>query len=204
MTELPSPALCSPAVARNRDPIRAVLERVLPAAGTVLEIASGSGEHAVYFAAAFPHLRWQPSDRDPAALASIVAHATPARLENLAPPLELDAASPHWPVTGIAAVVAINLVHISPWRATEGLFAGAARVLEPDGIVYLYGPYSENGIHSASSNAVFDESLRARNPEWGVRDVSAVTDLARTHGFVRGERVAMPANNLSLVFRREG
>ncbi len=198
----PSSAQCSPAVARNRDPILSVLRRVLPDKGTVLEIASGSGEHAVYFAAAFPDLMWQPTDRDPDARASIMAHAASAGLPNLAPALDLDAASSLWPVDHADAVVAINLIHIAPWRATEGLFAGAARVLGPGGVLYLYGPYADNGVHMASSNAVFDESLRARNPEWGVRDVSAVVDLAQTHGLGLAERVPMPANNLSLVFRR--
>jgi SAM-dependent methyltransferase len=196
-------ALTSPSVARNRDPILAVLRRVLPERGTVLELASGSGEHAVYFAAALPTLIWQPSDPDPEALRSIAAHRTATGLPNVAPPLELDAASPSWPVSRADAVVAINMVHIAPWRATQGLMAGAGRVLAPGKVLYLYGPYKENGSHTAPSNAAFDESLRARNPEWGVRDVSALDDLARAHGLVLMERVPMPANNLSLIFRRE-
>jgi len=189
-------------VARNRDPILAVLRRVLPPRGTVLEIASGSGEHAVHFAAALPELTWQPTDRDPAALRSIAAYRDAAALPNLAPPVALDAASPAWPIAQADAVVAINMVHISPWRATQGLMAGAARVLAPAGVLYLYGPYKENGAHTAPSNAEFDASLRARDPEWGVRDVREVEDLARAHGLVLAKRVAMPANNLSLVFRR--
>jgi SAM-dependent methyltransferase len=202
VTSFAADALTAPAVARNRDPILDVLRRVLPARGTVVEVASGSGEHAVYFAAALPDLIWQPTDRDPAALRSIVAHRAAAGLPNLAPPLELDAASSGWPVDSADAIVAINMVHISPWRATEGLIAGAARVLAPSGVLYLYGPYKENGVHTAPSNAAFDASLRARDPEWGVRDVAEVADLADARGLALAERVAMPANNLSLVFRR--
>jgi SAM-dependent methyltransferase len=197
-----SDALMSPSFLRNRDPILAVLTRVLPDRGTVLEIASGSGEHAIAFAAALPSLIWQPTDLDPAALRSIAAHRAAARLPNVRPPLQLDASSPSWPVVDADAVVAINLVHIAPWRAAEGLMAGAGRVLGPGGVLYLYGPYKENGIHTALSNAVFDESLRARNPEWGVRDVADLTELARAHGLSFAEWVSMAANNLSLIFRR--
>jgi SAM-dependent methyltransferase len=198
----PGDALVAPAVVRNREPILAVLQRVLPERGTVLEIASGSGEHAVFFAGALPGLTWQPTDRDPAALRSIAAHRAAAGLPNLLPPIELDAATPSWPVAAVDAIVAINIVHIAPWEATEGLIAGAARVLAPEGVLYLYGPYRENGVHTAPSNAVFDESLRARNPAWGVRDVGEVAALARLQGLDLVERVPMPANNLSLVFRR--
>jgi SAM-dependent methyltransferase len=194
-------ALTAPAVARNRDPILAVLRRVLPASGTVLEIASGSGEHAVYFAEGLPALTWQPTDRDADALRSIAAYRTAARLPNLLAPLELDASSPHWPVARADAVVSINMIHISPWTAAEGLMAGAGRVLAPGGVLYLYGPFKENGRHTAPSNAAFDADLRARDPQWGVRDVAEVSDLAARHGLVFVERVAMPANNLSLVFR---
>jgi SAM-dependent methyltransferase len=197
-------ALTSPSVARNRDPILAVLRRILPEHGTVLELASGSGEHAVYFAAALPTVTWQPSDPDPEARRSIAVYRTATGLANVAPPLELDAASSSWPVSHADAVVAINMVHIAPWRATHGLMAGAGRVLAPGGVLYLYGPYKENGSHTAPSNAAFDESLRARNREWGVRDVADLDDLARAHGLVLRERVAMPANNLSLIFQREG
>jgi SAM-dependent methyltransferase len=197
-----SDALMSPSFLSNRDPILAVLTRVLPEHGTVLEIASGSGEHAIYFAAALPSLIWQPTDLDQLALRSIAAHRAAARLPNVRPPLQLDASSPSWPVVDADAVVAINLVHIAPWQAAEGLMAGAGRVLGPGGVLYLYGPYKENGIHTALSNAVFDESLRARNPEWGVRDVVDLTELARAHGLTLAEQVSMPANNLSLIFHR--
>jgi SAM-dependent methyltransferase len=196
-----SKALHSPAAIRNRDPILAVLRRVLPPSGTVLEVASGSGEHVLHFAAAFPQLTWQPSDCNPEALASIQAHAEPARLANVAPPLQLDASAASWPISHADAVLAINLVHISPWRTTEGLLAGAARILPEGGVLYLYGPYRESGAPMAPSNVAFDESLRLRNPEWGVRTVSDVADLAKSNGFDFVERVAMPANNLSLIFR---
>ena len=194
-------ALTSPSVARNREPILAVLRRVLPVRGIVLEIASGTGEHAIHFAAALPELIWQPTDRDPEARRSIAARRAAAVLPNLLPPLELDAAAPSWPVERADAIVAINMIHIAPWSAAEGLMAGAARLLAPGGILYLYGPYQENGRHTAPSNAAFDASLRARDPEWGVRDVGAVAELAARHGLALAERVAMPANNLSLVFR---
>ncbi|WP_445501719.1 DUF938 domain-containing protein [Microvirga sp. G4-2] len=196
-------ALASPSVARNRDPILAVLHRVLPPAGTVLEIASGTGEHAVYFAAALPHLTWQPSDQDEQALRSIATHRSISGLSNLLAPLALDAAAPDWPVEQADAVVAINMVHISPWRTTQGLMAGAERVLPRGGVLYLYGAYRENGTHTAPSNEAFDADLRRRNPEWGIRDLEAVAELAGSHGLTLVERIPMPANNLSLVFRRQ-
>ena len=193
--------LTSPSVMRNRDPILDVLRRSLPKAGTVLEIASGTGEHAVYFASALPHLMWQPTDRDEQALKSITAYQVTSRLPNLLAPLTLDAASPKWPVEQVDAVVAINMVHISPWQATQGLMAGASRVLSPGGVLYLYGPYKEKGVHTAQSNKAFDQDLRRRNPEWGVRDLEEVSGLARAHGLELVERIPMPGNNLSLVFR---
>lgn len=195
-------ALLSPAVARNRDPILAVLRRHLPAQGTVLEIASGTGEHAAYFAPQFPHLVWQPTDVDPAALASIEAHRAAADAPNLCAPIALDVTAPAWPVTHADAVISINMIHISPWAAAQGLMAGTARLLAPGGALYLYGPFKENGAHTAPSNAAFDASLRARDPRWGVRDLGDVRALADSYGFDLVERVAMPANNLSVVFRR--
>jgi SAM-dependent methyltransferase len=194
-------SLTAPAAARNRDPILAVLRRVLPARGTVLEIASGTGEHAVYFAAALPHLAWQPTDVDAEALVSISAHRRSAELPNLLPALALDAAAPVWPVARAEAVVAINLIHIAPWRITKGLMAGTARVLAPGGVLYLYGPFKQDGRHAAPSNAAFDANLRACDPQWGVRDLREVAGLARRHGLDMVERVAMPANNLSVIFR---
>jgi SAM-dependent methyltransferase len=201
MRSLSGDALTSPSVARNREPILTVLRRVLPARGTVLEIASGTGEHAVHLAAGLPGLKWQPTDRDADALRSIAAHRAAAGLPNLLPPLELDAAAPSWPVERADAIVSINMIHIAPWRAAEGLMAGAGRLLARGGILYLYGPFKEEGRHTAPSNAAFDASLRARDPEWGVRDVGEVAELAARHGLALAERVAMPANNLSLVFR---
>jgi len=195
-------ALLSPAVARNRDPILAVLRRYLPAQGTVLEIAAGTGEHAEYFAPHFPHLAWQPTDVDPDALASIEAHRVAANAPNLRAPIELDVTAPVWPATRADAILSINMIHISPWAAAQGLMAGAARILPEGGVLYLYGPFKENGEHTAPSNAAFDESLRSRDPAWGVRDTGDVRALADEHGFDFVERVAMPANNLSLVFRR--
>jgi len=203
MTSPPPPgALTAPAVARNRQPILAVLRRVLPARGLVLEIASGSGEHAVYFAAALPHLTWQPTDPDPEARDSIAAYRAAAQLPNLLPPLALDAASPNWPVAQSDMIVSINMIHIAPWAAAEGLMAGAERLLPAGGMLFLYGPFREHGQHTAPSNAAFDESLRTRNREWGVRDLDEVAALASQHGLALEERVAMPANNLSVVFRR--
>jgi SAM-dependent methyltransferase len=199
---LPPGALVAPAVARNREPILAVLRRVLAERGLVLEIASGSGEHAVYFAAALPHLTWQPSDPDPEARESIAAYRAAAQLPNLLPPLALDAASPNWPVAQSDMIVSINMIHIAPWAAAEGLMAGAERLLAAGGVLFLYGPFREHGQHTAPSNAAFDESLRTRNREWGVRDLDEVAALASRHGFALEERVAMPANNLSVVFRR--
>jgi SAM-dependent methyltransferase len=197
------PAQSSPAVARNRDPILAVLRRVLPAPGTVLEIASGTGEHAVYFAAALAHLTWQPTDPDPDARASIAAYREASQLPNLKPVLALDACAPEWPVTRADAIVSINMIHIAPWSAAEGLMAGAGRRLAGGGVLYLYGPFKENGVHTAPSNAAFDASLRTRDPEWGVRDTGEVAALARRNGLALVERVVMPANNLSLVFRHQ-
>jgi cyclopropane fatty-acyl-phospholipid synthase-like methyltransferase len=195
-------ALTAPAVARNREPILAALRDVLPATGTVLEIASGTGEHAVHFAAALPHLTWQPTDPDAQARASIAAHAAQAGLANLLPALALDASAPIWPVTRADAIVSINMIHIAPWRAAQGLMTGAARVLPAGAPLYLYGPFRARGQHTAPSNAAFDEGLKARDPEWGVRDLDEVTVLAREHGFSLQRTVAMPANNLSVVFRR--
>ena len=192
----------APATARNRDAILAVLRDVLPAQGMVLEITSGTGEHAVDFAAALPHLTWQPTDPDAEARRSIAAHAARAGLTNLLPPLALDASSANWPVTGAQAIVSINMIHIAPWRAAQGLMAGAGRLLPAGAPLYLYGPFREHGRHTAPSNAAFDESLKSRDPEWGVRDLDEVAALAKAHGLDLEGRIAMPANNLSLIFRR--
>jgi SAM-dependent methyltransferase len=194
----------APATLRNREPIAAVLARELPASGTVLEIAAGTGEHAAFFAAAFPALAWQPTDPSPEALASIVAYRADYAGTNLAAPLLLDAAEPDsWPVAEAAAIVCINMVHISPWAATLGLFRGAARILgSRGGPLILYGPYTEPGVETARSNLEFDQSLKARNPAWGLRDLAEVDRVAADAGLARTARHAMPANNLMLVYRR--
>jgi hypothetical protein len=198
----PSAALTAPPVARNRDPILAVLRRCLPARGTVLEIASGTGEHAVHFAAALPGLRWQPSDQDADARASIEAHRAVAGLPNLLPAINLDVCQWPWPLAAADAVVCINMIHIAPWAAAQRLMAGAAQLLAAGDVLFLYGPFMEGGRHTAPSNAAFDASLKARDPAWGVRDLGEVRRLADEHGFDFAERVAMPANNLSVIFRR--
>jgi len=192
----------APATQRNREPIAAVLADWLPPRGLVLEIASGSGEHAVHFAASFAALEWQPSDPDPAALASIAAWRTDAGLANLRAPLRLDAASRDWPIDRADAVVAINLVHISAWAATLGLLDGAARLLAPEAPLIVYGPYFEAGIETAESNLAFDESLRATDPAWGLRDVEELASAAAARGLGLCERRAMPANNLMLRLGR--
>lgn len=193
-----------PAAVRNTEHILAVLARVLPArlkdGDVVLEIASGSGYHAAAFAAALPQFTWQPSDPDAEAHRSIAAYAAEASAENLRPPLELHADRWPWPVTSAAAIVCINMIHISPWAATQGLFYGAGRCLPPGGVVVTYGPYSINGDFIAESNLAFDESLKSRNPEWGIRDVKDVAALAAEQGFEHEETIAMPANNHTLVF----
>jgi SAM-dependent methyltransferase len=195
-------ALSSPAAARNREPILAVLRQHLPQPGEVLEVASGGGEHAAWFAAAMPQVTWRPSDRDDASLASIAAWREQAGAANLLEPVRLDAAAEAWPVERADAVVCINMIHIAPWAAAEGLMRGAGRVLPPGGVLYLYGPFRVGGEHTAPSNAAFDESLRARDPAWGVRDLEEVTALAQTSGLAMRTCVPMPANNLSVVFER--
>ncbi len=203
MSDPPAGARSAPSALRNRGPILEALRPWLPASGEVLEIASGSGEHAVFMAEALPNLAWRPTDRDPEALASMAAWREAAASANLLEPLRLDAAEPeHWPVSRADAVVAINMIHISPWESAVGLFSGAARILPGGGIVALYGPFAEGGRHTAPSNAAFDANLKSRDPTWGVRDLDQVTGLATEHGFERVARVEMPANNLTVVFRK--
>jgi SAM-dependent methyltransferase len=191
-----------PHVPRNRDPILDVLRRVLPQRGLVLEIASGSGEHAAYFAQALPSLTWQPSDPDQTALASAAAHRDDMGLPNLLAPLRLDVTAPSWPIERADAIICCNMIHIAPWVACEGLIAGAARVLGEGGILYLYGPYKIGGVHTAPSNQEFDGYLRSQNPTWGIRDLDEVAALAGRHNIKLIETVAMPANNLSVIFSR--
>lgn len=194
--------LSSPAAQRNREPILDVLRMHLPPKGLVVEMASGSGEHVVHFARHLPGLVFQPSDPDAEARASIDAWAEEAGLGNVKPALELDVTRRPWPFVNAAAILCINMVHISPWPATEALVAGAARHLAANGILYLYGPYKRDGAHTAPSNEAFDQSLRARDPAWGVRDLETVMSLATAAGFAEPSIVPMPANNLSLVFHR--
>jgi hypothetical protein len=192
----------APATMRNRDPIAAVLADELPAQGLVLEIASGSGEHAVHFARAFPALTWQPSDPDPVARASTEAWRAEERLTNLLPPIDLNASTSPWPVKRADALLCINMVHISPISAAEGLLGGAERLLPAGAPLILYGPYVEDEVAIAPSNLAFDADLRSRNPDWGLRRVGWLDELALRHGFTRTRRVVMPANNLTLVYRR--
>ena len=191
----------APATLRNRDAILAVLRAALPSTGRVLEVASGSGEHAVHFAAALPALDWQPSDPDPAALASIEAWRAEAGLPNLRAPILLDAAA-DWPIDRADAMVCINMVHISPWAATVGLFTQGARLLPKGAPLFLYGPYFQADVAPAPSNVEFDASLRARDPRWGIRALEDVAALATAQGFALDRVQAMPANNLTLIFRR--
>ncbi|HET9426968.1 MAG TPA: DUF938 domain-containing protein [Allosphingosinicella sp.] len=192
----------SPAAGRNREPIAEVLREILPGRGLILEIASGTGEHAAFFAEAFPKLLWQPTDAEPAALRSIEAWRAESGLFNLLPPISLDVRGAHWPVTEADAILCINMVHISPWPATIGLLRGAGRLLPPGAPLYLYGPYFQKEVKTAPSNLAFDSDLKARNPEWGLRNLDTVVEEAGAHGFELDRVVQMPANNLSVVLRK--
>jgi len=195
--------LFSPATARNRGPILSVMQRVFPAQGRVLEIASGSGEHATFMARAMPGLEWQPSDPGAEARASIADWIAHDGLANVQAPLDIDVRRADWGVRApFDAIVAINMIHYAPWDATSALFAGAARLLRAGGIVFLYGPYKRDGRHTAPSNEAFEAWLEARDPSFGVRDLGEVEAEARRHGFSLREIVEMPANNLSVVFAR--
>jgi SAM-dependent methyltransferase len=194
--------LQAPAVERNRDPILAVLRAQLDGVRSVLEIASGSGGHVVHFAQALPGIVFQPSDPDAASRASIDAWIAATGLANVRPAMALDVTAQPWPAIEAQAVLCINMIHISPWAATLGLMRGAARVLGPGGLLFLYGPYRRDGAHTADSNAAFDRSLRERNPAWGVRDLEAVATAAQAQGFGAPVIAAMPANNLSVILRR--
>lgn len=179
-----------------------MLGDILPARGLVLEIASGTGEHALHFARTFPQLLWQPSDPEPAALRSIEAWRAEAGLFNLLPPVSLDTRAAEWPLDAADAILCINMVHISPWAATAGLMRGAGRLLAPGAPLYLYGPYRQAEVETAPSNEAFDQDLKARNPEWGLRDLEEVAIEAGRHGLQLETVVPMPANNLSVIFRR--
>ena len=204
LTALPDGALASPASVRNAEPILKLLRAHLPKSGRVLEIAAGSGQHALTFANALPGLEWTPSDPSPDARASIAAWAAQAGAPNLQTPLALDCMDPtSWPEGQFEAVLCINMIHISPWAATEGLMKLAERALpRPGGLLYLYGAYREAEIPLAPSNEAFDANLKARDPAWGLRDRDEVIALARSHGLTLTLRTEMPANNISLLFRR--
>ncbi len=211
-TEIPDRRRFSEACERNRGPIAEVLERLLPASGLVLEIGSGTGEHAATFAPRFPGLQWQPSDPDPECRASIASwrdaawrdasRRGAAGASNLLAPLDLDVTGDSWPVSGAAAVFSANMIHIAPWACCLGLMAGAGRVLAATGILILYGPFIVAGRETAPSNLRFDESLKARDPAWGIRDLADVAGAAAPEGLELAETVDMPANNLAAVFRR--
>lgn len=192
----------APAAERNREPILDVLTRVLPRSGLVLEVASGTGQHAIFFSERLPSLRWQPSDASADALRSIGAWVGETEHDNLLAPIELDVRSNAWPISHADAMLCINMIHISPWEATEGLFLGAKGLLDPGSQLITYGPYRMHGEHTAPSNAAFDQSLRSRNPRWGVRDIDELSELGARTGFVLQERVDMPANNMTLVWTR--
>jgi SAM-dependent methyltransferase len=192
----------APATSRNRAPILEVLSPLLPEGALVLEVASGTGQHAAFLAGALPHVVWQPTDADRESLESIEAWRAEAGAPNLLPAMVLDATSETWPVARADAVVCINMIHIAPWAACEGLLSGAARVLGPGGVLFLYGPFRIGGALPAPSNVAFDASLRARDLAWGVRELDDVTALAHALGFVREALVALPANNHAVVYRR--
>lgn len=199
--------LYAAATQRNREPILAVLRGVLPEGGTVLEIASGTGEHAVWLAAKLPGIAIQPSDPEPENCASIAAWVRFTGVPNVRAPLAIDVTAQDWDATpgiapALAAILCINMIHISPWAATLGLMRGAGALLQPGGVLYLYGAYKRGGTHTAPSNASFDRSLRARDPDWGVRDLEAVTGVAESAGLAPESVIEMPANNLSVILRR--
>jgi SAM-dependent methyltransferase len=200
--ELPDGRLVVSSAERNRGPILKVLERVLPKTGLVLEIASGTGQHVVHFAQALKGLSWQPTDMDAGCRRSISGWLATAELANVRQPLDLDVRALPWRVPTLDAIVCLNLIHIAPWSVATALFAGAGLALRETGLVYLYGPYSVQGRHTALSNAAFDSALRAENPEWGVRDLKEVESLAKDQGFDLAETIEMPSNNFSVLFRK--
>jgi hypothetical protein len=192
----------APAAVRNRETIAQVLSEWLPKSGLVLEVASGTGEHAVYFAERFPNLDWQPTDLHSGALESIAAWREQSRLPNVLAPIVLDAAASEWPIDEAAAVLSINMAHISPWASALGLLAGAARVLPSGGPLILYGPWLKDDIPTADSNLAFDRDLRSRDPSWGLRRVEDFAEVAEERGLRLESTQAMPANNLMLLLRR--
>lgn len=204
MTKLPRELA---AADRNRDDVFAVLREVLPRSGTILEIASGGGQHAAHFAAALPGVVWQPSDASPDRLALMVERFKNLEISNLRPPVLLDVGADVWPVEAapvdppVTGIVNVNMIQVAPWSICRALFAGAARLMTTGGVLYMYGPFIRDGVHMSEGNAEFDRSLRARNPEWGLRDLSDVCDAAVQAGLKLDRVVEMPVNNLSVVFR---
>ncbi len=196
----------APATQRNREPILEVLLRVLPTEGNILEIASGTGEHAVFFAPHFAPRLWIPSEYEPILKDSVIAWQQETSVDNLHPPLDIDARDSYWAIEdldmGVKAIVNINMIHISPWQSCLGLLAGARRILPSGGILYLYGPFKRNGEHTAPSNVSFDEALRDRSKQWGVRNLEDVAKIAKSSGLDLQEVVPMPANNFSVVFSK--
>ena len=193
----------APATARNSPAIANVLRKELPQTGSVLEIASGSGEHAIYLAREFPDLLWHPTDYDLDALDSIRAWTQEAGLANIAPPQRLDASAPPWDVPHVDAILCCNMIHISPWAASIGLFEGASEVMRKNAPLILYGPFVEPEVETAASNLQFDSSLKARNPDWGLRNIQNLDVLAHDAGLKRTNRHTMPANNLIVIYRQQ-
>ena len=197
----------APATQRNREPILEVLLRVLPPSGNILEIASGTGEHSLFFAPAFSPRQWIPSDPNPIARNSIEAWRQESLIDNIQSPLNINVEDDRWVIEteklNITTIININMIHISPWNACLGLMEGAKRILPSGGILYLYGPYKQEGKHTAPSNKSFDQSLRSQNPEWGVRNLEDVVKVAEDKGFILQEKIEMPANNLSVIFKKQ-
>jgi SAM-dependent methyltransferase len=191
----------TPSAERNSEPILAILRRILPGTGHVLEVASGTGQHVTRFAKALPELTWQPSDPDPEFRDSIRTWVASESLSNVCDPVALDVCKIPWPIRTADAVLCINMIHVAPWAATGSLLEGARAVLSGGGVLFLYGPYRRFGRHTASSNEAFDEQLRRHDPAWGLRDLEAVVEVAGQVGFVVSETVQMPANNFAVVFR---
>ena len=192
----------TPTAERNKGPILDVLTRVLPKQGVVLEIASGTGQHVLHFAKALSGLAWQPSDPDLELRQSIALRVEEQRLANVKRPIDLDVTRLPWPLQAADAVVCINMIHVAPWSATLALFEGAKALLPSQHVLFLYGPYRRSGQHTSKSNEQFDSDLRAQDPEWGLRDLEAVSEAAASSGFALAEVVAMPANNFSVIFKR--
>lgn len=194
--------LVSPSAERNKGPLADLLKRLLPDHGLILEVSSGTGQHIVHFARQMPYLHWQPTERDDESLKSIAGWRAAEALPNIGEPLRLDVVDQPWPISSAAAVICLNMIHIAPWSAAEALIRGAEATVVPGGILFLYGPFRRDGQHTALSNEAFDRELRAKNPDWGVRDLEIVARCAERHGFEAPETYDMPANNLSVVFRR--